>query len=61
MYFIELLWRLPEWKDVEYLENSESSIKGGYFYYDVLGMVTQTSASISTSSYGISLLQKLER
>lgn len=44
-----------------YLENSASSIKGGCFYYDVLGMVTQTSASISTSSYGISSLQKLER
>lgn len=44
-----------------YLENSESSIKGGCFYYEVLGTVTQTSASISTSPYGLSLLQKLER
>ena len=34
-------------------ENSECSVKAGYFYYDVVGRISQPSASIPTSLYGI--------
>ena len=60
------LWGHKESDTTEWLnnnhhpENSECSVKVGYFYYDVVGRISQPSASIPTSLYGILLLQRLQ-